>query len=149
METLQEKVDGVQVFHRVGRLDLAASSEFASLLRDLIAAGETKILLDCRDLKYVSSSGLGTFIAAGKSLNGTGKLAFAGLSPHLQSLFEMTGIANLFDIFANKDEAGQRLQAAQLRSQACSPFGSSGTIVPKTCCPFQYVRLIHKTCRNL
>ncbi|HJZ98379.1 MAG TPA: STAS domain-containing protein [Candidatus Solibacter sp.] len=104
METLIEKVGNVQVLHLRGRLDLATSPEFANLLQGLIGSGETKIVLDCRDLRYVSSSGLGTFIAAGKGLSGNGKLVFAGLSPHLQSLFDMTGLTNLFDICGTKDE---------------------------------------------
>ena len=105
METLLEKVGDVQVVHLRGRLDLAASPEFGRLMQQLIGAGESKIVLDCRDLKYVSSSGLGTFIAAGKGLGDNGKLVFAGLNNHLQNLFEMTGIAGLFDVCASKDDA--------------------------------------------
>ena len=111
METVLEKVGSVQVVNLRGRLDLATSTDFGKLLHDLIGAGETKILLDCRELKYVSSSGLGTFIAAGKGLAGSGKLAFSGLSPHLQSLFDMTGITGLFEIWGTKDEAVQKLAA--------------------------------------
>jgi anti-sigma B factor antagonist len=109
MEALLEKVGDVQVLHLRGRLDLATSPDFATLLQGLIVGGETKIVMDCRDLKYVSSSGLGTFIAAGKSLSGNGKLVFAGLSAHLQSLFDMTGIANLFEICGTKDDAVLKL----------------------------------------
>jgi anti-sigma B factor antagonist len=109
METLLEKIGDVQVVHLRGRLDLATAPEFAKLLQGLIGSGETRIVLDCRDLKYVSSSGLGTFIAAGKSLGSDGKLVFAGLSHHLQSLFDMTGIANLFEICGTKDDGVRKL----------------------------------------
>jgi anti-anti-sigma factor len=111
METVVEKVGDVRVVQLRGRLDLANSVEFGTLLQGFIGSGETKIVIDCRELKYVSSSGLGTFIAAGKSLGGNGKLVFAGLSTHLQSLFDMTGIANLFSICETKDEAIAKLSA--------------------------------------
>lgn len=105
METLLEKVGDVQVIHLRGKLDLASAPDFETLLQGLIGGGEYKIVLDCRDLKYVSSSGLGAFIAGGKSLGANGKLVFAGLSGHIQSLFDMTGIANLFEICGTKDDA--------------------------------------------
>jgi anti-sigma B factor antagonist len=113
METLLEKVGAVQVVHLRGRLDLASSNEFGGMLQGLISAGEKNLVLECSDLKYVSSAGLGTFIAAGKSLSaaGGGKVVFAGLSQHLQSLFTMTGIANLFEMVASKDDALAKLNA--------------------------------------
>ena len=112
METLLEKVGEVQVVQLRGRLDLAASPEFSQLLQQLIVAGESKIVLDCRDLKYVSSSGLGTFIAAGKNLGSNGKLVFAGLNSHLQNLFEMTGIVGLFEVCASMEDAMAKLRTA-------------------------------------
>jgi anti-sigma B factor antagonist len=105
VETLTEKVGDVQVLHLRGRLDLAAAPEFQAFVKALIDGGDTKIVLDCRDLLYVSSSGLGAFISTGKTLGASGKLAFAHLNHHLQNLFDMAGIANLFDIYVSKDDA--------------------------------------------
>ena len=113
MEKLSEKLGDVQVVHLRGRLDLAAAPELEAFLQQLIDAGETKLVLDCRDLKYVSSSGLGTFIATGKRLAPSGaKLGFAALSPHIQGLFDMSGIASLFDIYSTKDDALKRLSTS-------------------------------------
>jgi len=105
METLVEKVGDVQILHLRGRLDLTASEEFGTLLNGIISAGATRIILDCRDLQYVSSSGLGAFIAGGKLLAPDCKLVFAALSRHVQGLFEMTGLIGLFTICASKDDA--------------------------------------------
>jgi anti-anti-sigma factor len=109
METLAEKVGDVQILHLRGRLDLAAAGEFGALLEGIIDNGASKIVMDCRDLQYVSSSGLGTFIHGGKKLGAGGKLVFAGLSAHLQDVFEMTGLSNLFQICGSKEDALQRL----------------------------------------
>lgn len=105
METLVEKVGDVQVLHLRGRLDLTAAGEFGALLDGIISGGVSKIVMDCRDLQYVSSSGLGAFIQGGKKLGTGGKLVFAGLSSHVQELFEMTGIASLFEICGSKEDA--------------------------------------------
>lgn len=111
METLVEKVGDVQILHLRGRLDLTAVAEFGSLLDGIISAGGTKVVIDCRDLQYVSSSGLGTFISGGKKLGPNGKLVFAALNRHVQSVFEMTGIANLFQICGSKEDALRELAA--------------------------------------
>lgn len=109
METLQEKIGDVKVLHLRGRLDLDAAPEFESLVKGLIDSGETRIVLDCRDLKYVSSSGLGAFIACGKQLSFSGSMIFAGLSTHIESLFEMTGLAGIFTICKTKQDALSKL----------------------------------------
>jgi anti-sigma B factor antagonist len=111
METLVEKVGDVQILHLRGRLDLTAAAEFSALLDGIISAGATKIVMDCRDLQYVSSSGLGAFISGGKQLGPDGKLLFAALNRHVQSVFEMTGIANLFQICASKEDALRQFAA--------------------------------------
>ena len=109
METLEEKVGDIKVLHLRGRLDLAAAPEFERRVKMLIGAGEKKIVFDCRDLKYVSSSGLGAFIACGKELSNDGKLVFAGLNQHVESLFEMTGVSRVFTIYKTKEDALGRL----------------------------------------
>ena len=111
METLVEKVGDVDILHPRGRLDLRAADEFNTLLQRIISEGGTKIVIDCRDLQYVSSSGLGTFITGGKKLGSDGKLVFAALNLHVQTVFEMTGLANLFQICGSKEEALRQLGA--------------------------------------
>ena len=111
METLVEKVGDVQILHLRGRLDLTASAEFGTLLEGIISKGGTKIVMDCRDLQYVSSSGLGAFISGGKKLGPEGKLVFTALNHHVQTLFEMAGIANLFLICGSKEDALRQLGA--------------------------------------
>lgn len=112
METLQEKIGDVRVLHLRGRLDLDAAPQFQTLVKGLIDSGETRFVFDCRDLKYVSSSGLGAIVSCGKHLSFGGTLVFAGLSGHVESLFEMTGMAGLFPICKTKQDALVKLGVA-------------------------------------
>jgi anti-anti-sigma factor len=109
METLAETVGDIRVLHLRGRLDLAAADEFDALLHKVIDDGFTKIILDCRDLQYVSSSGLGAFISGAKKLGPSGTLAFAALNRHVQNVLDLTGIANLFSIYGSKEDALRQL----------------------------------------
>jgi anti-sigma B factor antagonist len=109
METIVERLGDVQILHPRGRLDLTAVAEFSALIQGIVSEGGTKIIVDCRDLQYVSSSGLGTFISGGRLLGPNGKLVFAELNRHVQSVFEMTGIANLFQVCGSKEDALKHL----------------------------------------
>jgi anti-anti-sigma factor len=112
MEMLEEKIGDVKVLHLRGSLDLAVAREFEDRVKGLISAGENRFILDCRDLKYVSSTGIAAFVACGKQLAGTGKLVFAALTPHVASVFEVTGLIRVFTVVKNKKEALQQLGAA-------------------------------------
>ena len=105
METQVEEVDGVQIVHPHGRLDLTKVAEFSALLQGLIEAGNTKIVLDCRNLEYISSAGLGAFVAAAKKLGPDHKLVFASFKQSVRNVFDMTGVANLFQICNSMEEA--------------------------------------------
>ena len=106
MEINIVKVSDVQIVSLVGRLDLSAASILEKSLEDLITAGDKWILLDCADLRYVSSSGLGAFIKAANLLKPAGgKLVFAALNQHVRSVFEMVGFYQIFESFPSRDEA--------------------------------------------
>ena len=112
METHVEKVGDVQVVSLRGRLDLSATPKFQEFLLQLIAQGEHHILLDCKDLKYVSSSGLGTFVAVGKRCGNDGKLVFASLSPNIRQVFELVHFDRFFDIYPDRNEALAQMGAS-------------------------------------
>ena len=111
METLVERLGDVQILHLRGRLDLTAATEFSALLDGIINGGGTKIVMDCRELQYVSSSGLGAFISGGKKLGPDGKLVFAALNRHVQNLFEMAGISSLLQICGSREDALRQFPA--------------------------------------
>ena len=95
----------MQVVCPHGRLDLVASAEFERALIDCIHAGETRLLIDGRELRYVSSSGLGSFVSAAKTLGDRGTVAFANLNHHVSHVFEMVGFHNIFQVYGTREEA--------------------------------------------
>jgi len=113
METLEESVGDIKILHLRGRLDLAAAPTFESRVKILISSGERKIVLDCRDLKYVSSSGIGAFVACAKEMSTRGTIVFASLNQHVESLFEMTGISRVLTVCKTKEDAVGRLASVQ------------------------------------
>jgi anti-anti-sigma factor len=101
-----EKLPNVQVVNLRGRLDAAGTPAFETSMLGLIDSGETRVLIDCSELRYVSSVGLGVFVASGQKLGASGGgLYFSGLTQHVRSVFEMVGFLGIFVVFPTRVEA--------------------------------------------
>jgi anti-sigma B factor antagonist len=78
-----------------GRLD-AAQSQAAQSFLDKV---QGTVVLDCSQLEYISSAGLGVLLKTQKRLMASsGKLQLTGLKPHLRDIFTYSGFDQLFEI---------------------------------------------------
>jgi anti-anti-sigma factor len=89
-----------------GRLDSAGAPVLQSSIDDIVGSGPQQVLIDCSELRYVSSIGLSVFIAIAKALEPSGgSLAFAGLTQHVRSVFEMVGFLGMFQVYGSREDA--------------------------------------------
>jgi anti-sigma B factor antagonist len=81
-----------------GRLVSGSTEGIKLLVKPLIDGGGRRIVIDCGDLEYVDSSGLGALVGLKVSaLNkGLGKLEFVNLSPRVLELLKLTSLSDLF-----------------------------------------------------
>ena len=78
-----------------GRLD-AAQAAAAQAFLDKV---QGTVTLDCSQLEYISSAGLGVLLKTQKRLlASSGKLRLVGLKPHLRDIFTYSGFDQLFEI---------------------------------------------------
>ena len=78
-----------------GRLDAAQSPAAQSFLDKV----QGTVTLDCGQLEYISSAGLGVLLKTQKRLMASsGKLRLVGLKPHLRDIFTYSGFDQLFEI---------------------------------------------------
>ncbi len=78
-----------------GRLDAAQAAAAQSFLDR--TSGE--VVLDCRELDYISSAGLGVLLKTQKRLAAAGgRLRLRGLSPHVRDIFVYSGFDQIIDI---------------------------------------------------
>jgi anti-sigma B factor antagonist len=76
-----------------GRLSGATSPQLASVLGEAIAAGSRRILLDLKDLNYISSGGIVTIqSAAARLLSEGGRLRLTGAQPAVRMALELAGL---------------------------------------------------------
>ena len=83
----------------IGRLDTPASLEIAPQMNALAEDAAGKVILDCTELSYISSSGLRLFITLRKAAAAKGgKIIVRNITNEIRSVFMMTGFLNRFEI---------------------------------------------------
>ena len=83
----------------IGRMDTPASQEVGPQLEALKADAAGTIVLDCKELTYISSSGLRLFLTLRKEAEEKGgKIIVRSIRDEIRSVFRMTGFLNLFEI---------------------------------------------------
>jgi len=107
MKLVTRLIDSVEVVQINGRIELGeGSAAVRDVLRDLLAKGRKKILLNLADVDYIDSAGLGSLVSAFTSVrNEGGELKLVYLTKKVQDLLQMTKLYTVFDIFDDETAA--------------------------------------------
>lgn len=97
----------IAIYRLSGRLDTQSAPDFQAALDEGFENDENKIILDCKDLEYMSSAGLRTILYAKKCIDddglgedGTPKgfLKLINVSDEILEVFDMTGFSEFLSI---------------------------------------------------
>lgn len=89
-----------------GRVDSATSPDLESALKRLLEADKIQIVLDLKNVEYMSSAGLRAMVSTLKSLKRVnGDLRLANPSPRVEEVLKLAGLTSIFAIYASRDEA--------------------------------------------
>lgn len=96
--TLKVTKDGDKVTgFLAGRLDTAASQQFAIDMEQLKAEADKHIIVDCSELEFISSSGLRLLLALRKdTMAKGGDVTIVNIKPEIKQVFTITGFVSLF-----------------------------------------------------
>ncbi len=105
MKTSTRQVAGVTVVDLSGRITLGEGSVvLRDVVRELVAKGNKKILLNLAEVTYIDSSGIGELVSAFTSVrNQGGELKLLNLTKKVHDLLQITKLYTVFDI--KDDEA--------------------------------------------
>ncbi|HEX4155165.1 MAG TPA: STAS domain-containing protein [Acidobacteriaceae bacterium] len=100
-------VEGVTVLDLSGKITLGEGSvALRDAIRNALAAGSRKILLNLGEVNYIDSAGLGELVAAYTSVkNAGGELKLLNLSRKVKDLLVITKLLTVFDIKDNEKDA--------------------------------------------
>jgi anti-sigma B factor antagonist len=94
------------IFVREERLDAHNSEDLKAEMNRLFATGSKELIVDLKDVRFIDSSGLGVLVSGFKNASTRqGSLKLASLQTQVKSMFELTRLHRVFDIFQTVDEA--------------------------------------------
>lgn len=111
----QQRVEpDILVLKLRGRLAMGnASQEMELQVKELVAKGERKVVLDMADLSYVDSTGVGILaVCHGKLNNAGGELRLAGLVEMVAHILNLTHMDRVLKIYPTVNDATQNFAAA-------------------------------------
>ena len=97
---------GVAILDLSGRITLGEGSALLrSSIKELVDAGQRKILVNLGNVSYIDSSGLAELAGAYVAVSNTGgQLKLLNLQPRLKDLLEITRLYTLFVTFHDESE---------------------------------------------
>ncbi|MGA2694481.1 MAG: STAS domain-containing protein [Terriglobales bacterium] len=110
MKTNVRQVNGVTILDCSGRITLGEGSVILrDAVRDLLAKGNKKILLNLGDVTYIDSSGIGEMVSAFTTVrNQGGELKLLNLTKKVHDLLQITKLYTVFDV---KDDEAAAVKA--------------------------------------
>ena len=98
MNTKIEEIDGKYVARLVGEMDTIAATEAEEVLKPLYTSDGKDVVIDCKDLEYIASSGLRILLSILKGAKANGsKVVMRSVNDDIKNVFQLTGFIDLFD----------------------------------------------------
>ncbi|MBF0105627.1 MAG: STAS domain-containing protein [Deltaproteobacteria bacterium] len=106
MKIETKKENRVMVVTFQGSLDVSNQTKLKDTLAGIADAGESDVVFDFKDVNFIDSSCLGVLVAITKRLREIkGDIKLTGLSDDVRSIFQITRLDRIFEIFASNKEA--------------------------------------------
>jgi anti-sigma B factor antagonist len=106
MELEHRSEDGALVVSPVDkRLDARSAAEFKTRMAELVAAGHRRLVLNISEIEFIDSSGLGAIVSILRQLGGNGVLVICGACDTVLTMFKLTRLDKVFEMFADEQEA--------------------------------------------
>ncbi len=95
----------------IGEIDASSSIYLDNKISETIKSHK-RILVDCRELTYISSAGLGVFMSYIHEMEESEiKMVLFGLSKKVRNVFQILGLDQIIDMVESKEEAKKILNA--------------------------------------
>ncbi len=106
MDITTEAVNNISVMSVSGRVDSATAPDLETNLKKLVETEKTQIVLDLKNVEYMSSAGLRAMVSTLKAVKRVnGDLRLASPSPRVEEVLRLAGLTSIFSIYPSRDEA--------------------------------------------
>jgi anti-anti-sigma factor len=106
MDIATQDYDKVSVMAVSGRVDSATAPDLENALKQLVDAEKNQIVLDLKNVEYMSSAGLRAMVSTLKAVKRVnGDLRLANPSPRVEEVLRLAGLTSIFSVHRTRDEA--------------------------------------------
>jgi len=97
---------GTKVMELSGEIDMYTSPELRRELMRLLHRKVSPLLIDFKEVSYIDSSGIATFVEGLKGIKTYGgRLKFFSIPDRIVEIFNFSKLDRVFEIYRNLDEA--------------------------------------------
>lgn len=98
MITKIEEIDGKYVATLQGEMDTAAAVEAEEVLKPLYTSNGKDVIIDCKGLEYIASSGLRIILSILKGAKASGsRVILRDVNDDIKNVFKLTGFISIFE----------------------------------------------------
>jgi anti-sigma B factor antagonist len=93
----ENTVDGIICISLVGEVDIYTSQNLKHRLYEIVEQNKVDVRINCSELEYIDSTGLGIMVGALKKAKQNGNQIFiSNLKDNIKKLFLITGLDKVF-----------------------------------------------------
>jgi len=112
MNLVTEEFDDVRQVFVAGKINSLMAPEFEKALGEAIEGDPKHLIVNLKDVEYLSSAGLRSILVIAKRLDKKQrKLAFVGARELVADVIRLTGVDRIFPLCATTQEAIEKLTA--------------------------------------
>jgi anti-sigma B factor antagonist len=106
-------VGSVSVIDVKGYLDAHTAPELENVFNKLLDEKQFKVVVNFDELKYISSAGLGVFMAYVETMReNKGDIKFSNMKENVYNIFDLLGFPILYEFFKEENEALQKFDSS-------------------------------------
>jgi anti-sigma B factor antagonist len=105
------EVQSYDVLELSGELDAHTASQLENSLKKLIDQEKHQIIVNCQELDYIASAGLGVFMAYIEDVRSLGgDIKLSNMNKKVYNVFDLLGFPTLYDIVQQESDAIEKFE---------------------------------------
>jgi anti-sigma B factor antagonist len=110
MKIAEEQAGDVTIIAVNGQVDSNTAKTFEEKLTSLFKSGRNRVIIDFKQLAYITSAGFRVLLVAGKlAEKNDGKLALCNMTAEVSRVFDLGHMTDLFAIYPSREEGLAKL----------------------------------------
>lgn len=106
LEVQAVEKNGSQVLYPSGYVNAHTVQEFEKSLQSVLDENKYQILINCREMEYINSSGLGVLMGVIEEIQeNEGFIYLSNMNETVFNIFDTLGFTHLFKVFETEEEA--------------------------------------------